>query len=182
MASAAAALKAMHEALRALNQIVSDRVIEKCAIGGAVGSAFFIEATQTEDVDVFVHPQAGPSGLVTLTPIFDALVKRGGTIEDGYVQFGEWPIQILSDATPLIAEAIEEAIDVPFDEIPTRVFTAEHLCAVALEAGRAKDYLRVTMFLEQDAVDRAALRELAKRHGLLDALGRVLPEPGGNPI
>lgn len=46
----------MHEALRALNEIVADRVIEKYAIGDAVGAAFYIEATQTEDVDVFVYP------------------------------------------------------------------------------------------------------------------------------
>lgn len=170
----------MHEALRALNQIVSDRVIETYAIGGAVGAAFYIEATQTEDVDVFVYLQPGPSGLVTLEPIFDALTKLGGISKDGYIHFGDWPIQILSDGTPLIAEAIEQAVDVPFDDIPTRIFTAEHLCAVALEVGRPKDYLRVTMFLEQDAVDLGALRELAKQHGLLDKLGRVLPEIGGN--
>ena len=170
----------MHEALRALNQIVLDRVIEKYAIGGAVGAAFYIEATQTEDVDVFVYLQPAPSGLVTLEPIFDALIELGGISEDGYIRFGEWPIQILSDATPLIAEAIEEAIDAPFDEIPTRVFTAEHLCAAALQAGRPKDYLRVTMFLGEDAVDRVALRQLAKRHGLLDELGRVLPDIGGH--
>lgn len=170
----------MHEALRALNQIVADRVVEKYAIGGAVGAAFYIEATQTEDVDVFVYLQPGPSGLVTLEPIFDALIRLGGIGEDGYIRFGEWPIQILSDATPLIAEAIEEAIDVPFDGIPTRVFTAEHLCAIALQTGRPKDYLRVTMFFDQGGVDRGALRQLAERHGFLDELRRVLPEVGGN--
>jgi len=172
----------MHDALRALNQVVLDGVIEKYAIGGAVGAAFYIEATQTADVDVFAYLEPTSSGLVTLEPIFDALVKLGGISEEGHVRFGEWPIQILSDATPLIAEAIAEAIDVPFDEIPTRVFTAEHLCAVALQAGRPKDYLRVTMFFEQDAVDRVALQELARRHGLLDELGRVLPEIRGTSI
>lgn len=172
----------MHEALRALNQVVATGVINKYAVGGAVGAAFYIEAAQTEDVDVFVYLQPGPSGIVTLTPIFDELIKLGGISEEGYVRFGDWPIQILSDATPLIAEAIEKAIEVPFDDVPTRVFTAEHLCAVALEAARSKDYLRVTMFLEQNAVDRAALRELCKRHGLNDQLKKVMAEIGGASI
>jgi hypothetical protein len=172
----------MNEALHALNQIVADRVIQKYAIGGAVGAAFYIEATQTEGIDVFVYLQPSPSGLVTLEPIFAALEMLGGIIEDGYVRFGDWPVQILSDATPLIAEAIEAAIDVPFDGIPTRIFTAEHLCAVGLEAGRPKDYLRVTMFLEQGEVDRTALRQLAERYGLTDRLKRVLPEFGGPSI
>jgi len=170
----------MEEALRALNKIVADGVTETYAIGDAVGAAYYIEATQTSDVDVFVYLKPGPSGIVTLSPIFHALVALGGVNEGGYIRFGAWPIQILSDATPLIGEAIEHAVEVNYNEVPTRVFTAEHLCAVALEAGRAKDFFRVTMFLEQGGVDRSRLRELAKRYGLADQLGRVLPEIGGN--
>lgn len=168
----------MQEALRALNQIVADGVIEKYAIGGAVGAAFYIEATQTEDVDVFVFLQPGPAGIVTLTPIFEALIALGGISEDGYVRFGDWPIQILSDATALIAEAIQAAVDVAYGDIPTRVFTPEYLCAIALQAGRPKDYFRVNMFVEQGQVDHGILRELANRHGLDAQLKRAIPEIG----
>ena len=170
----------MNEALRALNRIVADRIIEKYAIGGAVGAAFYIEATQTEDIDVFVYLQPSSSGLVSLEPILDALTTLGGVSEDGHIRFGEWPVQIRSDATPLIAQAIERAIDVSFEDIPTWVFTAEDLCAIALQTGRPKDYLRVTMFLDQDEVDLAALRRLAEQHGLAKQLKRVLPDSGGS--
>ena len=60
-----------------------------------------------------------------------------------------------------------------FDGIPTRVFTAEHLCAVALQTGRAKDYLRVVMFLEANAVDRQSLEAMLKRYQLESKLARV---------
>jgi len=53
------------------------------------------------------------------------------------------------------------------------VFQAEHLCAIALQTGRAKDYLRVSMFLEQDAVDGEKLAEVLQRYGLMDRLARV---------
>ncbi len=79
----------------------------------------------------------------------------------------------MTDATPLIKEAIRSAVDVDFDGVATRVFRAEHLCAIALQTGRPKDYLRVSMFLEQDAVDKDELAEVVQRFGLADRLARV---------
>jgi len=111
---------------------------------------------------------APASGLVVLTPVYDALTALGGVLEREYVRFGNWPLQILTDADPLLAEAIREAISVDYDGVPTRVFRPEHLCAVALQTGRSKDYLRVTMFLEQDAVNRDALLAVLARYGLLE--------------
>jgi len=163
----------MREALRALNRIVADQVIAAYAIGGANGAAFYIEAVPTEDIDVFVVLPPGESGLVTLTPIYDALTALGGVVEHQYVRFGAWPVQILTDANDLIAEAIREAREVEFDGVPTRVCRAEHLCAIALQAGRPKDYLRVAMFLQERQVDPRRLRELARRYGLLERLRRA---------
>jgi hypothetical protein len=163
----------MQAALRALNQLVTDKVIEQYAIGGAIGASFYIEAVQTEDVDAFVFMAPSASGLLTLSPIYDALTKFGGIIENEYIRFAEWPVQILPDANDLVREAIREAKSVEFDGIPTRVFTAEHLCAVALQTGRTKDYLRVVMFLEAEQVDRGLLESTLKRHNLEDKLIRV---------
>jgi hypothetical protein len=166
-------MERMQEALRALNQLVSDGLIGAYAIGGAVGASFYIDAMQTEDVDAFVFLPDSSSGLVLLTPVYEALSRMGGVVEREYIRFGAWPLQILTDATPLITEAIRRAVDVEFDGIPTRVFRPEHLCAIALQTGRAKDYLRVSMFLEQDAVDRAKLTEVAGRYGLALQMARV---------
>lgn len=158
----------MHQALRALNQLVSDQVMSTYAIGGATGAWFYIEALKTEDLDVFVLVTPASSGLVTLSPIYQALIAQGGVVEKGHVRFGSWPVQILTDANDLIAEAIREAAAKDFAGIPTRVFTAEHLCAVALQTGRPKDYQRVRMFIEEGKVDRERLRQLAERHGLAE--------------
>ena len=163
----------MQAALRALNQLVADAVISQYAIGGAIGASFYIEAVQTEDVDAFVFMSPSASGLLTLAPIYDALTKLGGIVEKEYIRFAEWPLQILPDANDLVREAIHEAVTTEFDGIPTRVFTAEHLCAVALQTGRAKDYLRVVMFLEANAVDRQSLEAMLKRYQLESKLARV---------
>jgi hypothetical protein len=94
------------------------------------------------------------------------------------VRFGAWPVQILTDATPLVADAIRNAVAVDFDGVPTRVFRPEHLCAVALETGRAKDYARVVLFLEAGEVARDALNEVAERFGLSKRLERALDTLG----
>lgn len=163
----------MQSALRALNQLVSDRVMEHYAIGGAIGASFYIEAVQTEDIDAFIFLAPSAGGLLSLTPVYDALVALGGAIEGEYVRFDEWPVQILPDANDLVREAIRSAAETEYDGIPTRVFTAEHLCAVALDTGRTKDYLRVAMFLEQKAVDLVLLRGILEQHQLAGKLARA---------
>jgi hypothetical protein len=162
-------------ALTALNRLVADGVIVDYAIGGAIGASFYLPAMQTEDIDAFVFlPPSAPTLLVSLTPIYEALRAQGGVIEREYVRFGEWPVQILTDANPLISEAIREAIAVDFEGIPTRVFLPEHLCAIALQTGRGKDYARARMFLEQGEVDRQALSDVAEQYGLSGQLKRAL--------
>jgi hypothetical protein len=129
---------------------------------------------QTEDLGVFVFLPASSGPLVTLGPVYDALRAHGGLVEDEYVRFGKWPVQILTDANALIAEAIREAVGTDYDGVPTRVFTAEHLCAIALQTGRAKDFARVMLFLEENEVDLGALSALAARFELSERLRRVL--------
>ncbi len=165
----------MQRVLEALNQLVSDGVVEDYAIGGAIGASFYLDAMQTEDVDAFVFLPPTVSGIVLITPIYDALVAMGGVIEGEYVRFGDWPLQILSDANSLIAEAIREASVVDYDEIQTRVFRPEHLCAIALQTGRKKDTLRVTMFFEQGVVDMDALMGVLRRYELIDRAKQLMP-------
>jgi hypothetical protein len=144
------------------------------AIGGAIGASFYLPAMQTEDLDVFVFLPASSGPLVILTPVYRALEAQGGKVEREYVRFGNWPVQILIDANSLIAEAIRDAVDTDYDGVPTRVFTAEHLCAIALQTGRTKDYARVTMFLEENEVNLKGLWALTARFGLSERLTHVL--------
>jgi len=45
--------------------------------------------------------------------------------------------------------------------------TPEHLAAIALRTGRAKDHNRVLPFLEQNALNKDRLLDILERHGLL---------------
>lgn len=165
----------MKEALNALNSLKQTGVIEDYAIGGAIAASFYIEAVNTEDVDAFLFMSAGEGTLLlSLSPIYEALKKLGGIVEDEYVRFGEWPVQILPAYKPLVEEAIRNAASVRYGDIPTRIFTPEYLCAIALDTGRLKDYYRVASFIEQQQVDMGKLREMVGQYGLEERTKNVL--------
>lgn len=45
--------------------------------------------------------------------------------------------------------------------------TAEHLTAIALQTGRAKDAARILQFIESGTLDADKLDDILERHGLL---------------
>ena len=152
-----------------INQMVADGVVNRYAIGGAVGATFYLEPVATLDVDIFVaFPQQPGQALVSARPIFDYLTARGGVIEGEYVVIAGWPVQFLPPTSPLVEDALIEAVTVDVGGTPARVFTAEHLAAIALQTGRAKDYARLLQFIEAEAIDAERFQRILRRHGLGD--------------
>jgi hypothetical protein len=155
-----------------INQMEADGAVERYAIGGAVGATFYLEPVATLDVDIFVVFRSEPGEiLLSVQPIFDYLTARGGVIDGEYIVIANWPVQFLPPTSPLVEEALAEAVTVNLDGTPARVFTAEHLAAVALQTGRAKDKARLLQFVEPDAMDRTRFQEILTRHALLDQWG-----------
>src|SRR3989442_10117049 len=148
----------------------ADGVIERYAIGGAVGATFYLEPVATLDVDVFINfrPEAGRL-LTSPQPIFDYLKARGGKMEGEYIVVAGWPVQFLPATNPLIEEALAQAVEKKVGGISARVFSAEHLAAIALQTGRAKDKARLLQFIEAGLLDAARFQEIVQRHGLVDA-------------
>ena len=158
------------DTIAAINQMQSDRIFQRYAIGGAVGATFYLEPVATMDVDVFIsfQPESGKM-LISPQPIFDYLKARGGIMEGEYIVVAGWPVQFLPAATPLTMEALEQAVEQHVAGVPARVFTAEHLAAIALQTGRAKDKARLLQFVEADALDTARFQDIVGRNGLAGA-------------
>jgi len=161
------------ETIATINQMQADGVIGQYAIGGAVGATFYLEPSATLDVDIFVtfNSETG-SAIVSTEPIFDYLKARGGTVQGEYIVISGWPVQFLPPTGPLVEEALREAVTKDVEGTPARVFTAEHLAAVALQTGRAKDKARLLQFIEAGALDTARFQSILARHGLADAWHR----------
>jgi hypothetical protein len=157
----------MKRTLEMMQRMQSEGVIGAYALGGAVGATCYLEPAATVDVDVFVTLPAAPgSSLPSLAPIDDYLTARGCKVRDEYIVIGDWPVRFLAPADALENEALAEAVEVYVEGVRTRVMTAEHLAAIALNTGRAKDFSRVLQFLEQDVVDAEKLHRILVKHGL----------------
>ena len=155
------------EVLSTINQMQADGIIDRYAIGGAVGATFYLEPIATLDVDIFVAFRLEPGKLVVSPqPLIDYLVARGCRMEGEYLIIADWPVQFLPPPTPLAEEALVEAVSFDVEGVPTRVFSAEHLACIALELGRPKDKARLLQFIEAGVLDPARLEAILARHQL----------------
>ena len=156
----------MKATLELINRMQADGVIGRYAIGGAVGATFYLAPVATVDLDLFVELPGTRGLLVSLSPIYEYLKSRGATELDEYIVIGDWPVQFLPLRNALHEEAVDQAISTNVDGVPTRVISAEHLVAIALETGRAKDHSRILQFVEQRAIDRQKLNDIVEQHAL----------------
>ncbi|MEP7384350.1 MAG: hypothetical protein ABI910_21920 [Gemmatimonadota bacterium] len=160
---------ALRDVLSELEALEHAGIVPRFAIGGAVGATRYIEPAATEDVDVFISfPQSEDSPLAPLGSIYQFLTARGARAEGAHLVIGDWPVQFLPADNLLLAEALAAAREEDVDGVGTRVFTAEHLAAIALQLGRAKDKLRVVQFLEADALNMDVFTAILDRHGLTE--------------
>ena len=161
------------EVIKTLNQMQSDGVIERYAIGGAVAATFYLEPVTTLDVDIFVTLKGEPGTRPTSPqPIFNSLKAHGCSMAGEYVVIAGWPVQFLPPNSPLVEEALHQRAARDVGSIPTWIFTAEHLAAIALQTRRPKDKARLVQFIEADALDIARLEDIVTRHHLTDELRR----------
>lgn len=170
----------MKRTLDVINALEADGVIGRYAIAGAIAAYNYIEPTVTEDLDILISLDApsarAGTGLVTLSPILSHLKTKGyGEFRNEGALIEGWPVQFLPVADDLDAEALEQAQDmeIKIDEsegsVRTRVLRAEHLIAISLRVGRAKDSIRIIQFLESGVVDVDRLCDVLDRHHLSDA-------------
>jgi len=157
-------IQSVFEELAVLQQ---EGLIDSYAIGGAVGATFYLEPFSTVDVDVFLDMQVQPGRILAdPTPLLRRLAERGHRCEGEHVLIGGWPVQFLGPGNPLVHEALEQAAEFDVEGVLVRVFRAEHLAAIALQTGRAKDKARLLQFLEQGAVGMQIFEGILDRHHL----------------
>ena len=156
----------MKETLKLINRMVKAGVIEGYAIGGAVAAIYYLEPFDTADLDIFVQVGTSGSDLMIPAPIYEYLIKEGCKAKGKFVHIEGLPVQFLPVFNSLTEEAVEKAQTIKYARVTTRVMRPEHLVAIMLDTGRPKDYLRISMFLEQGAVNMRLLNAVLRRHGL----------------
>ncbi|HEY9055349.1 MAG TPA: hypothetical protein VIO60_11085 [Rectinemataceae bacterium] len=159
----------MKGALETINSLERDGIIGRYAIGGAMAAVFYSEPISTFDLDIFVVFPTKPSGLISLSPLYEALANRGYRESGECVEIEGIPVQFLPAYNSLVEEALQKAIDVIYEGIPTRVLGCEYLIAIAVQTGRPKDRSRVEMLMSFAELDIPLLTDILSRHGLKGA-------------
>lgn len=159
--------------LQVINRMQAAGVIGQYAIGGAVGALFYLEPADTADIDIFISFAHPPGEIISLAPIYAYLANLGyDKFEKEGVVIEGWPVQFLPPENALVEEALAEAVVTDVDGVPTRVMSAEHLVAIALQTGRMKDFLRILDFIKAGVLDTARLDDILDRHDLAGKMKR----------
>ena len=105
----------MEKALKALNDLETKGLIDRYVIGGGIAVLYYAEPVLTYDLDVFcLLPSAG-SGLITLSPIYEYLRKKGYSVHGEHVVIEGIPVQFIPAYNKLVEEAIDDAVEVKYE-------------------------------------------------------------------
>ncbi|HET9419462.1 MAG TPA: hypothetical protein VFO30_08985, partial [Chthoniobacterales bacterium] len=66
----------------------------------------------------------------------------------------------------LVEEALNQAQEIMYEDVPARVLRSEHLVAICLQTGRRKDRERVRILRKQANLDMNFLASVLRRHQL----------------
>jgi hypothetical protein len=168
--------------LRVLNELVTGGFLGEYAIGGGVGVLYYVEPVLTYDFDVVCHfPGEGP--LIDPSPLFGELRRRGFVFgEEDRVLISGVPVQFIPAEPGLMEEALQAAVGVRIDNVPTRILTLEYLMANMLRLHRPKDRAKLALIAEShsNCYDTRVLKEILDRHGLLEKWNREYNADAGD--
>jgi hypothetical protein len=150
--------------LRAANGLVEAKLIEDYALGGALAAIHYVEPFATYDADIFFIP-ADKSMTAGIPAIYAHLKSNGWQMEGDHLLLKGFPVQFLA-AQGLTEEAVREARSITFEGVPTKVFRAEHIVAIAASVGRKKDLARIEQMMQQAELDPVLLEKILERHTL----------------
>jgi len=156
------------KAVRALNELRDEGVVEEYAIAGGLAIVFWAEPVATYDLDVLVFLPPAAGTLVSLAPIYQWAEGRGYSTEHEHVVIDGVPTQFLPSPNDLSDEAIRAAAELDYEGVPVRVVRPEHLVALYCvpEARTTRRQERAAMLLECPELNRETLDAILKRHGL----------------
>lgn len=159
----------MEKTLQILNKLKEKGLVDDYAIGGGIATIFYTEPVFTYDLDVFVIIKAESAGkIISFAPIYSYLKAKGCTWKGEHIVIEGMPVQFIPAGSDLEKEAIENAKDITYDEVKTKVLLAEYLIAIALKVGRRKDFEKVVRLVEQAKIDKDVLKKILQKHHLMD--------------
>jgi hypothetical protein len=105
--------------------------------------------------------------VLSLDKIYEYARQHDLSFDHEFINIYGWLVQFVEAShNDLWKEAIENADKISIGGFAVSVIGREHLVAMWLFAGRAKDYQKIAMFWEADILDMGNLLDILTRHNL----------------
>jgi hypothetical protein len=154
--------------LAVLDDLQAANIIEKYAIGGAFAAILHNEPISTIDMDVFFFlAEKSDSLVLSLAKIYEYAKQHDLLFDHEFINIYGWLVQFVEAShNDLWKEAVENADIINIGDFAVSVIGREHLVAMWLFAGRAKDYQKIAMFWEAGILHLGNLLDILARHSL----------------
>jgi len=165
----------MKKTIQVINKLKKKGVIQDYAIGGAVASFFYLEATLTEDLDIFIQIESTKGEILTLSSLFQSLEDEGyKEFQKEGIVIDKWPVQFLPVTTDLEKEALRNARHEIIEGESVKVFSSEYLMSICLAVGRSKDKIRFEQFYNnEECYDKKKFIDIISRHNLINKFNKL---------
>lgn len=164
----------MERVIKIIEELKQKRLIGEFAIAGGIATIFYVEPILTYDLDIFFIMPEGSKGIITLSPIYDYLKKRGYSADKEHIVIEGLPVQFIPVYNELVKEAVENAKAVKYKNAKTKVIRAEHLIAIMIQTSRPKDKERIIKLIDEAKIDKKYLKEILVRHKLNEIFERFI--------
>ena len=144
------------------------------AIGGGIATVYYTEPLFTYDLDIFYVSQNSDEKIISLSPIYNFLRKKGYRVEKEHIVIGQMPVQFIPVYNNLVKEAVENAHWAKYGKSRVKILRAEYLIAISLQTFRPKDKERIIRLLQEGKVDRKYLGGILQRHHLEEKFVRFM--------
>ena len=159
----------MKETLEVLNGLKDKALIDDYGVGGGIATIFYTEPVFTYDLDVFVIVKSEPAEkIISLTSVYDYLVSKGYSWKGEHIIIEGLPVQFIPVGSGIERDAIDNAKNITYGGVKTKILSAEYLIAIALKVGRRKDFDKIGRLIDQAKVDKKTLEAVLKKYHLLE--------------
>ncbi len=156
----------MEKTLEIINELQKEGIIRKYAIGGGIATIVYIEPIITYDLDIFFIPIKEEKGILNLSPIYEWFKNKGYKLDKEHILIEGIPVQFIPVYNKLIIEAVENALEINYQNTKINVVRAEYLIAIMLQTFRPKDKERIIKLVDETEIDSSFLQKILQKHRL----------------
>lgn len=156
----------MEKVIKIIDELKHNKLIGEFAIAGGIATIFYVEPILTYDLDIFFIMPEGNKGIVTLSPIYNYLKRKGYSADKEHIVIEGLPVQLIPVYNELVKEAVENAKIVKYKNVKTKIIRAEHLIAIMIQTSRPKDKERIIKLMDEAKIDRKYLNKILVGHKL----------------